>query len=779
MWISIARIILKNRLAISVVIGFMVLLFAFFARKAEISYEYVPLLPTTDSTYITNQYFKKLFHQHDNLVIIAFDASKMGADDINRWIEFRKRLLEFDGIMAVTDFSNSFSLSKNSDAERFEPLRIFPDTLLAGINTDSLFNMLYDLPFYRGKLYNPETNVFISAVTLNPAILESQNREGIVLDIEREALSFSSETKIPLYISGLPYIRIVTAQIVREELLFLMILAFFVCAIIMFLIFRSSKVVLVSLLVVGIGVLFSFALMGISGYKITIITGMIPPLLVVIGIPNSVFLINKFQQEYVLHGNKIKALQRSIRKIGNATFFTNITTASGFATFIITESPLLVQFGKIAAVNILFLYIVSITVIPIAFSYLPSPKEKHTRHLENRFIGKISEWFLNVVLYRRIWVYTVLVCFLLLSIVGFMRLKISGYVFDDIPNAHHLLDNLSYIEQNYHGVMPLEIIIDTHKKRKATSLPVLKNVDELQNNLDSSGLLTSPVSYVEGVNFFRQAYFNGNSRYYALPSQTEGRLIQKYAKNSIGSSMQIGSLFTDSMEQVLRISYFVKDLGKDELIYLRDSVREICNQHFPPENFTTHIVGGSIVHLEGTDYLIKNLYISLLLAILLISGFMAYLFSSLRMVFVAIIPNLIPLIITAALMGFLGIPIKASTILVFSISFGISIDNTIHYLAKYRQDLFETGWSIKASVVMALKETGVSMFYTSVILFFGFGIFALSSFGGTKALGILVSVTLLVAMFSNLLLLPSLLLTLDKYVTNKDFSDAGIDVFQE
>jgi uncharacterized protein len=779
MWISIARIILKNRLAISVVIGFMVLLFAFFARKAEISYEYVPLLPTTDSTYITNQYFKKLFHQHDNLVIIAFDASKMGADDINRWIEFRKRLLEFDGIMAVTDFSNSFSLSKNSDAERFEPLRIFPDTLLAGINTDSLFNMLYDLPFYRGKLYNPETNVFISAVTLNPAILESQNREGIVLDIEREALSFSSETKIPLYISGLPYIRIVTAQIVREELLFLMILAFFVCAIIMFLIFRSSKVVLVSLLVVGIGVLFSFALMGISGYKITIITGMIPPLLVVIGIPNSVFLINKFQQEYVLHGNKIKALQRSIRKIGNATFFTNITTASGFATFIITESPLLVQFGKIAAVNILFLYIVSITVIPIAFSYLPSPKEKHTRHLENRFIGKISEWFLNVVLYRRIWVYTVLVCFLLLSIVGFMRLKISGYVFDDIPNAHHLLDNLSYIEQNYHGVMPLEIIIDTHKKRKATSLPVLKNVDELQNNLDSSGLLTSPVSYVEGVKFFRQAYFNGNSRYYALPSQTEGRLIQKYAKNSIGSSMQIGSLFTDSMEQVLRISYFVKDLGKDELIYLRDSVREICNQHFPPENFTTHIVGGSIVHLEGTDYLIKNLYISLLLAILLISGFMAYLFSSLRMVFVAIIPNLIPLIITAALMGFLGIPIKASTILVFSISFGISIDNTIHYLAKYRQDLFETGWSIKASVVMALKETGVSMFYTSVILFFGFGIFALSSFGGTKALGILVSVTLLVAMFSNLLLLPSLLLTLDKYVTNKDFSDAGIDVFQE
>jgi uncharacterized protein len=779
MWISIARLILKNRLAISVIIGFMVLLFAFFARKAEISYEYVPLLPTTDSTYIINQQFKTLFRQHDNLVVIAFDASEMGADEINRWIELRKRLLEFDGIMAVTDFSNSYGLVKNSDAERFEANAIFPDTLPADIDTDSLFSMLYDLPFYRGKLYNPETNVFISAVVLNPDVLQSQRREDIIHHIERETLSFKSDTGIPLFISGLPFIRIITAQIVREELLFLMILAFFVCAIIMFLIFRSSKVVLVSLLVVGIGVLFSFALMGVTGYKITIITGMIPPLLVVIGIPNSVFLINKFQQEYVLHGNKIKALQRSIRKIGNATFFTNITTASGFATFIITESPLLVQFGKIAAVNILFLYIVSITVIPIAFSYLASPKEKHTRHLENRFITKLTEWFLNVVLYRRSLVYSVLAVLMLLSVVGFMRLKISGYVFDDIPNAHHLMDNLSFIEQNYHGVMPLEIIVDTHKKRKATSLPVLKMADQLQNNLDSSGLLQSPVSYVEGAKFLRQAYFNGKSRYYALPSQTEGRLIQKYAKNSIGSSTQMVSLFTDSLEQVLRIAYFVKDMGTDELTALRDSVRTLCNQHFPPENFTTHIIGGSIVHLEGTDYLLKNLFISLLLAILLIAGFMAYLFSSLRMVFVAIIPNLVPLIITAALMGFLGIPIKASTILVFSISFGISIDDTIHYLAKYRQDLIETGWSIKASVVMALKETGVSMFYTSVILFFGFGIFALSSFGGTKALGILVSVTLLVAMFSNLILLPSLLLTLDKYVTNKDFSDAGIEVYEE
>jgi predicted RND superfamily exporter protein len=189
---------------------------------------------------------------------------------------------------------------------------------------------------------------------------------------------------------------------------------------------------------------------------------------------------------------------------------------------------------------------------------------------------------------------------------------------------------------------------------------------------------------------------------------------------------------------------------------------------FPKEQYTTYTTGKALLFLKGTEYLITNLMISLVLAILLISLFMAYLFRSFRMIVISLIPNILPLIITAGIMGFVGIPIKPSTILVFSIAFGISVDDTIHFLAKYRQELVLHQWKIKVSVYGALKETGVSMFYTSIVLFFGFSIFTVSDFGGTIALGALVSITLLLAMLSNLVLLPALLLSLERSIANKN-----------
>jgi len=196
-------------------------------------------------------------------------------------------------------------------------------------------------------------------------------------------------------------------------------------------------------------------------------------------------------------------------------------------------------------------------------------------------------------------------------------------------------------------------------------------------------------------------------------------------------------------------------------------VQQAITKEFPAERYNVFMTGKALLFLKGTKYLVKNLLLSLALAIGLISLFMAYLFRSYKMVIISLVPNLLPLVITAGVMGFLGVPIKPSTILVFSIAFGISVDDTIHFLAKYRQELATHRWHIKRSVYAALRETGVSMFYTSIVLFFGFSVFIISDFGGTKALGGLVSATLLFAMLSNLILLPSLLLSLERSIANK------------
>lgn len=183
--------------------------------------------------------------------------------------------------------------------------------------------------------------------------------------------------------------------------------------------------------------------------------------------------------------------------------------------------------------------------------------------------------------------------------------------------------------------------------------------------------------------------------------------------------------------------------------------------------------------LYNVHYLVKNLLTSLALAILIIAGMMALLFKNTKMVLTAMIPNLIPLLTTGGIMGLTGIPIKPSTILVFGIAFGISVDDTIHFLAKFKQELKHREWDLKYCVLRALQETGVSMIYTSIILFFGFGTFTFSQFGGTKALGMLISFTLLIAMVTNLQLMPSLLLWLEKAITKKAHVEPLIELYDE
>lgn len=531
-------------------------------------------------------------------------------------------------------------------------------------------------------------------------------------------------------------------------------------------------------LVVLIGVVWSMGTLGLLGYKITVLSGMIPSLLIVIGIPNSIYMMNKFHHEFVQHGNKIKALQRVIVKIGNATFLTNLTTALGFATFIIVKSDLLKQFGIVASLNIMGLFVLSLILIPVIFSFIKTPSQRHIKHLEYKLVTAIIDWFIKITEKYRKWVYISTGAILLAGFIGISLMKTSGYVVDDIPKSNPIYIDLKFFEENFDGIMPMEIMINTKKPGGAMQLSTFEKIDELEKKLGKYDELSSSTSILNLLKFSKQAFYNGNENYYSLPNNREKNFILQYTTGGESKSEMLHS-FIDSTQQYTRISIRVKDVGVTRMEKLYTSFYTDIDSIFNPEEFDVTVTGTSITVFKGTNYLLRNLFSSLALAILLISLIMALMFSSWRMVVLSLTPNIIPLIFTAALMGFSGIPIKASTILVFSIAFGISVDNTIHFLAKYRQELIVTGWDIKKSVILALKETGVSMLYTSVVLFFGFGIFAVSSFGGTRALGILVSLTLVVAVISNLVLLPTLLFSLDRRITTRAFKEPMLHIYDE
>lgn len=779
MWKLIASTVLRYRIVWLSLVVVITAFMGYHARDLEPSYEFASLLPDDNETHINYEQFKKVFGQDGNVMVMGIeDQSLANLDHFTAWCELAERLEKVDGVETVLSLTKALNMVRNDSLKSFEIAPAIEKKPVNQLELDSLMQKLKSYPIYEGFLYNQEKQASLLALTLDRNYLNKKTRTNLIDAIVLEANVFNEATGISVHYSGLPYIRTVNSQKVKKEISLFIFLAMGVTAFIMFLFFRSVTATIFSMLVVGVGVIWSMGSMVLMGYKITLLTALIPPLIIVIGIPNCIFLLNKYHYEFRNHGNKIKALKRVIEKVGNATLMTNATTASGFATFALTETSILVEFGIIASINILMVFLLSLLIIPSIYSFLNPPKSKHLRHLKRSWMKNVIEWMAKTVKYNRRGVYTTTAVLVIFGLYGVSKIKTTGNMLDDIPREDPIYIDLQFFERNFEGVMPFEIMVDTRKKNGVTRLSVLKKIAALESLLASYPELSKPISVADFVKFSKQSYYNGNPKYYELPTSQERSWIMSYISNTKDQGSLMTS-FVDSTGQVARVSARMADIGTKEMKRLKAELQPQIDKIFNPEKYDVNITGSSVLFLEGTNYLIKNLFTSLMLAVVLIALFMAFMFSSWRMVLVSLIPNLIPLLFTGALMGYFGISIKPSTILVFSIAFGISVDDTIHFLAKYRQELKARNWNLGPAVYAALRETGVSMIYTSIVLFFGFSIFIASEFGGTVALGLLVSVTLMIAMTSNLILLPSLLLSLEKLITTKAFREPMISILDE
>ncbi|MDC8002088.1 efflux RND transporter permease subunit [Aequorivita todarodis] len=769
-WSWVARFILRNRTWILLVIISVTVLLALQWKNMRFTYTEANLLPDDHPINLEYDQFLSHFGEEGNLIVMGVkDTSIFTPEKFKAWNQLSKDIGKFSEVELTLSVGNLKKLEKKTDTTGFELVPFIKDSVFTDANLaeykDELFNKL---PFYDGLIYSPDKQSIRSAIYMKKDIVNTSERKDFVIqDLIPLIKKFEAETGVKVYTSGMPYIRTLNSQSIIDEIGLFIGAALFVTSLIFFFFFRSWRATFISMCTVIIGVMWSFGFLGLMHYEITVLTALIPPLIIVIGIPNCIFLINKYQQEIKLHGNQAKSLQRVITKVGNATLMTNLTTASGFATFILVKSELLSEFGIVASINIVAIFLLSLLIIPIIYSYMQVPKDKHLKHLNKKWINKFMHWIERMVRERRITIYIVALLLLCTSIVGIFQIKVSGSLLEDMPKNTGFFDDIRFFEKEYEGIMPLEIMVDTKKKKGVMSLSTLKRIDELQDHIKEIPEFAKPISVVELVKYSKQAYYNGNPEYYQLPNNQEKNFILSYAKSS-NTNTNLLSSYVDSTGQFARITTFMKDTKPDRFNRIEEDLHKEINKVFPPERYNVSVTGKALVFQKGTHYLVNNLILSLSLAILLIALFMAWMFRSFKMIIISLIPNLLPLIITAGVMGFVGVPIKPSTILVFSIAFGISVDDTIHFLAKYRQELIANNWKIKKSVFAALRESTVSMFYTSIVLFFGFSVFTISSFGGTVALGALVSITLLFAMLSNLLLLPTLLLSLERSIANKE-----------
>jgi predicted RND superfamily exporter protein len=769
-WEAVARIILRNKIVILTLILLATLFFSSQWKYMRFTYTEANLLPDEHPVNQVYNEFLEVFGEEGNLIIIGVqDSTLFTVGKLNAWNRLADEFKAYPEVDLVVSVKDLQLLSKNTSLEKFDLQPFIKDSIQSQDQANALEQSLFnDFPFYDKFLFNSKSKTLRTAIYLKKDIVNAPERKEFILNtLQLKIEKFKVDTQLDVKVSGMPYIRTLNSQLIVEEISGFIAAALLVTSVIFFLFFRSFRATFISLIVVCIGVMWTFGILGLLNYEITVLTALIPPLIIVIGIPNCIFLINKYQREVNLHGNKVKSLQRVITKVGNATLMTNVTTASGFATFMLTQSKLLKEFGLVASLSILSIFILCLLIIPIIYTFLPFPKDRHLEHLNKRWIGGFVDWMERMVKERRVTIYAISVVLLAVSIIGIYQIKISGSIIEDMPQDTQFFEDIRFFEKEFDGIMPLEIMVDTKRKKGVMKLSNLKRINQLEQVINEIPELSRPLSVVSLVKYSKQAYYNGNPKYYQLPTSQENNFILSYARNST-SEVDLLKSFVDSTGQYARITTFMKDTPTDRMERIEEELRSEIAKIFPDDQYNITITGKAHVFQKGTKYLVRNLIISLSLAIFLIAFFMAYMFRSFRMIIISLIPNLLPLVITAGLMGFIGIPIKPSTILVFSIAFGISVDDTIHFLAKYRQELMVNHWKIRKSVYAALRETGVSMFYTSIVLFFGFSVFTISSFGGTVALGGLVSATLLFAMLSNLLLLPSLLLSLERSIANKE-----------
>ncbi|WP_276503006.1 efflux RND transporter permease subunit [Terrimonas pollutisoli] len=770
MWRKTGQFILAYRFPLLLILIAATALMGYWASKVELSYEFSRAIPVNHPANKTYQAFKQKYGQDGNLLVIGIQTPDLFKEKIfNDYANLHRQLKKVSGVIDVISVPSAVNLVKQPETEKLNAVNIFPEKTLSQPEIDSSAAVFRSLPFYQHLLYNPQTNAWMMGVSIDKVIMNSKKRNGVVAAIRNLAESFGKNNNQEVYLSGLPLIRTEIATRIADEMKWFLFASVVLSALILLLFFRSFSAMLLSLGVVIIGVVWSMATIHLCGYKITLLTALIPPLIVVIGIPNCIYFLNKYHTAYNDTGDRKEALITMVSRMGIVTLFCNLAAAIGFAVFALTRSEILQEFGVVAGINIMALFFISLVLIPVTLSYLPAPKSRHTKYLHNprlnRWLDRLERWSLN---HRKL-IYIVTLIIIAFSIAGIFRLKSVGYIVDDLPKTDKIYTDLKFFEKNFKGVMPLEILVDTKKKYGVSrNLTNLLKIDSLSQYLATMPEIARPLSIAEGLKFAKQAFFEGDSANYSMPAEYDLPALAQYlsfksdtgtAKNSFS---KLVSTFMDTARQEARISISMADVGSAHLPEILDSVNKKVDQLFPKEKYTVQLTGTSITFLEGSSFIINGLKESVFWAFLLIALCMLYLFKSVRILLCSLIPNIIPLIITAGVMGWAGIPLKPSTVLVFSVALGIAIDITIRFLVNYKQELPHQQFDVKDTVIETIHSTGISIIYTSLVLIAGFIIFSFSGFGGTQALGWLTSLTLVTATFTNLVLLPALLINLIK-----------------
>ena len=577
-------------MAILIAVGLLTAGLGFMATKVGMNYKHGGLLPKTDSAYVEYERFLHTFKEDGNVLVIGTQGDTLGTHDLytpanfKAWYQLGEDLKKIPGIDSVFSEAHLFTLLRDDSLQRFALAQVVDKLPDDQGQMDSLLARIRSLPFYKGLLYNDATRASLMMVFVNAKLFDTDARQAVIDAVRERTDAFGTETGMPMHRSGLPWIRVNSTNLVKSEMPMFFAASMGLCALLLLLFFRSWRVMGICMAVVAISVVWTFGCMALLDYKVTLLQSVIAPLVIVTGVPNCVFLVNAFHYEFTDHGNRVKALQRVISRIGAAAFMTNATTAVGFTTFCVTYSDALVQFGWTATIGIMVLWLLSMILIPILFSYMGDPKPRHVAHLDRKWLDRAVEWIVRMSQTKRPLIYGITGVCTALSVVGMLRMKDESRIVDDLPEDNPVLADLRFFEKNFHGVMPLEIVIDTKKKGAALKDATLKRLEKLEDTLAMYPEFSRPLSIVDAVKFTKQAFYGGDPARYELLNSTDKTFILPYVENASGRQ-GMAKAFMDSTRQTTRVTVQMADVGTTRMDVLLEKLRAQTDSLFESDKY--------------------------------------------------------------------------------------------------------------------------------------------------------------------------------------------------
>ena len=383
-------------------------------------------------------------------------------------------------------------LVKDPQRTRFvlKPLFLpFPETQTA---LDSLLQQLRQQTFYEGQLFSQ--NAVLMIVTLKKEVFDTKDRYQLMDDILAQGATFSQQTGIHLHYSGLPYLRYMGSTVVQSEIHLFLMLSLLLTLGIFYVIFRSFKMVLPCALLVAIMGFSVFGTIAFLGYKITLLTALIPPIIIIISVTNCVYMVNKYHQAYTQHKDKEQALRQTVAQIGRVSFITNLTTAIGFMVLMLVKVVVLQEFGLVAGINIMMTFVLTMALLPTFLSLLPAPTAQQTRHVESPFIQALLRGLYRLIYARPRTILLIGAMLMALAVYGGLQLRVNSYMRDDISSGETVREDMLFFEKHFKGVMPLEVVIDTGQKKGFLKRSTQAKIEELEIYLSQFPSISEPLS---------------------------------------------------------------------------------------------------------------------------------------------------------------------------------------------------------------------------------------------------------------------------------------------